>query len=305
MRVFVTGASGYVGESVAKAFREKGHTVYGLVRSKESANLLSINEIWPVVGDMNNPESYSKVLNEVEVVVHCAVDTSEKAVELDAKTVDTVLNAFSQSQLSKAFIYTSGVWVYGSSNGKILDEASPVNPLEIVKWRPVQEEKVLKATSPNLRTVIMRPGCVYGKVGGLTNIFFTSSLNGTVTRIGEGSNRWPMIHVKDLAYAYVAAAEKELSHIILNVTDDSNLSVREMTDAIARATGMPGKINSISSEEALKQFGPLAQGLMIDLHVNNARIKRLLGWQIHHAPFINEVDVYCNAWKVSQHVDEF
>lgn len=305
MRVFVTGASGYIGQSVAKAFRAKGHIVHGLVRTKEDANLLSVEEIWPIVGDLNDPDSYRQILNEVEVAVHCAFDATEKGVERDTKTIDTILEVFSTSSLPRTFIYTSGVWVYGSAGHKIIDESTPLNPLEVVKWRPVHEEKILKATSPNLRTVILRPGHVYGHVGGLTKAILASTQNGAVLMIGEGHNRWPMVHVQDLAHAYVSAVEKELTNVIFNVVDDSTTTLREITEAIARAAHIEGKIQILPLEDAKRQFGSYVQGVVIDLTVDNSRIKRLLGWKIHHAPFINDVDVYYNAWKASQQTDEF
>jgi nucleoside-diphosphate-sugar epimerase len=305
MRVFVTGASGYIGNVVARTFREKGHTVYGLVRSQENADLLSLNEIWPVFGELEKLESYAKILEEVEVVVHCAFDATEKGVERDLTFIDAVLNTYSKSSLSHAFIYTSGVWVYGSTGYKTVDEASPLNPIDIVKWRPEHEQKILKATSPYLRTVVMRPGCVYGSVGGLTNFFFTSTQNGAVSMVGNGRNRWTMVHVQDLAHAYVSAAEKEVTGVILNVTDDTNPTVQDLAEAVARSAGKPGQIHSLSSEEAEKQFGSLVQGLTIDQEVNNARIKRLLHWQIHHASFIHDVDIYYNAWKATQQIHEF
>lgn len=306
MRIFVTGASGYVGHGVAKAFRAKGHTVYGLVRTEEDAHLLSLDEIWPVIGDLQEPESYIQALNEVEVAVHCAFDyASNNGVECDAKTIDAILQTFSQSPLPRSFIYTSGVWVYGSRGYEMVDESMPLSPLEIVKWRPSHEEKVLKATSPKLRTVVMRPGHVYGGIGGLTNILFTSTQNGSVTLVGEGHNRWPMVHLQDLAHAYVSAVEKELTGVVLNVVDDSTATLREMAEAIARVANIEGKINVLSLEEAKKQFGPIAEGVAIDLTINNSRIKRLLGWQIHHAPFIYEADLYYNTWLTTQDFKEF
>ncbi len=305
MRVFVTGATGYIGHAVAKAFRAKGHTVYGLVRSQEDGNLLSLDEIWPVIGDLDQPDSYKQLLDNVEVVVHCAFDWLDKGVERDAKTIDTITESLAKSSLPRTFIYTSGVWVYGSKGYQMIDESSPVNPVEITKWRPLHEEKVLKAANPSLKTVVLRPGCVYGNVGGLTNLLFASTQTGSVKIVGEGRNRWPMVHVQDLAYAYVAVAEKELTNVILNVTDDSSYTVREMAEAVARSAKIEGKIQILSEDEAKKQFGDLVYGLLIDLQVDNSRIKRLLGWQIHHAPFVNEIDLYYNVWKTTQQAEEF
>lgn len=301
MRVFVTGATGYIGKAVARTFREKGHTVYGLIRAPEQKDDVSQHEIWPVVGNIENPESYAKVLDEVEVVVHCAFDSSDQAIERDAKLIDVVVNKFSKSPLPHTFIYTSGVWIYGSTGSKIVDEASPVNPLDTIKWRPEHEQKVLKATSPNLRTVVIRPGMVYGESGGLTDLIFNSSQNGSIAIPGNGHTHWAMVHVQDLAHAYVSAAEKELTNVILNVVDDANPTLQEIGEAIAKRAGVDEKVINLSSEEGEKQFGHLIKGLTIDQKVNNARIKRLLGWQIHHASFVDDMDIYYHAWKANQH----
>ena len=178
MRVFITGASGYIGHSVAKAFRAKGHTVYGLVRSQDNANHLLTHEIWPIMGEMDNPESYRPILEEVEVAVHCAFDYSPKGIENDEKVIDTILSVFSQNPYPRSLIYTSGVWVYGSRGTQVVDESMPLNPLEIVKWRPNHEEKVLNAATQTLRPVVIRPGCVYGGAGGMMKDIFSSAQNG-------------------------------------------------------------------------------------------------------------------------------
>jgi len=305
MKILVTGASGYIGHGVAKAFRAKGHTVYGLVRSEENASLLSVDEIWPIIGDLERPESYHQILSDVEVAVHCAFDHSDKGVEYDIKAIDSILDVFSNSSLPRSFIYTSGVWVYGSRGYHIVDESTPPNPLEITQWRPAQEERILKATSSKLRTVIMRPGHVYGGTGGLMDLLFASTTAGAVTIVGEGYHRWPMIHLQDLAHAYVSAVEREVSGVVFNVVDNSTATLREMAEAIAKVANVEGKINTLSIEEGKKRLGHLVEGLLIDLMVSNSRIKRLLGWQIHHAPFLYEVDLYYHAWRTTQAEEGF
>jgi nucleoside-diphosphate-sugar epimerase len=306
MRVFITGASGYIGNAVASAFRSKAHSVYGLVRTDIDANQLRKKEIIPVIGDMAEPATYQQVLQEVEVVVHCAFDIQEnKGVEHDANTIQNILQELSKSKLPRSFIYTSGCWVYGSAGNKIVDESMDLHPIDLVQWRPGHEEKVLQANSPSLRTVVLRPGHVFGNSGGITQLLFNATQMGAIPLIGTGDNRWPMVHVQDLAYAYVAAAEKELSGVVLNVVDDSTLTAREICEAMTNAAKMEGKIQQISLEEGKQQFGGLADGLAIDLRLSNSRIKRLLGWHIHHAPFIYDVDLYYQAWKATQQIEEF
>lgn len=300
MRVFVTGASGYIGHAVARAFRQSGHDVYGLIRSKPSEHLLRISEIKPIVGDMNKPKSYMKILDEVEVIVHCAYEMSAHGVDLDASTIDTLVKAASKANLPRTVIYTSGVWVYGNTGKKVADEASTLNPIDYVKWRPRHEKSVLDAHSAQVRTVVIRPGCVYGGVNGLTAMWFDSTRQGAVEMVGEGNNRWSMIHVEDLARLYVLAAERELSNVVLNATDSTSLTVKEMVEAIAEAAGIPGKINQLTKKEAMQKYGALTDGLLIDQKISSERAARLLGWHPKHTKFIDAVQCDYDAWKASQ-----
>lgn len=306
MRVFITGAAGYIGHAVAKAFRAKGHFVYGLVRTDEDAHELSANEMTPVVGSLEIPESYRPILDEVEAVVHCAFDyKSGNGVQLDESTIGTVLEVFSKAALPRCFVYTSGIWVYGSRPQQLVDESTPLSPIDFFSWRPSHEEKVLQENSPRIRTVVIRPGCVYGGTEWLMNFLFNSSENGSVSIVGEGNNYCPLVHVEDLAQAYVLAVEKEVGGIAFNVVDDSPVTLYEIAKAIARSAKIEGKINSITLDEGKQQYGALAEGVTSDLMVSNSRVKRLLGWQCRHAPFISEVDLYYRAWKGTQRVEEF
>jgi nucleoside-diphosphate-sugar epimerase len=206
MRVFVTGASGYVGNAVAQAFRQAGHKVYGLVRSQQNAIELYKAEIIPVLGDLRQPESYLKAAENAEVLVNCAFDMSKEGISLDELTLDTFIKIAGKVNLPRTIIYTSGVWIYGNTNSNIADEASPLIPLAKVKWRLKHEEKVLQAAKANIRTIVMRPGTIYGGSGGLTSIWFKSVDNGEPQIIGTGENRWAMVHKDDLGRAYVLSA---------------------------------------------------------------------------------------------------
>jgi nucleoside-diphosphate-sugar epimerase len=97
-----------------------------------------------------------------------------------------------------------------------------------------------------------------------------------------------MVHVQDLAHGYVSATKQELSRVILNPSS----VIVEMAEAIAMAANLDGKIEKLSIDQGQKQFGHLANAMTLNLTVNNSRIKRLLGWQIHHSPFINDADIY-------------
>ena len=302
MRIFVTGASGYIGFAVAVAFRQAGHSVLGLVRTEDKARKLWLEEITPIIGDMSKPQSYLKAIDEAEVVVHCAFDQTSHGIQREEETLNTIIESLSHTRYPNTLIYTSGVWVYGNTGSAIVDESSNLNPIPLVKWRPPHEELVIGASSPYLRTVVIRPGCVFGGVSGMMTDWFASAEKGEVAIIGKGDQRWATIHINDLSKAYVLSAEKEINRAIFNICDPFHLTVREMAEAVAEAAGCPGKVVSLSDQEAYLKYRSLKQGLLVDQKVSSERAHRLLGWHPRHGSFVTEAKQSYLAWKNSQHV---
>ncbi len=300
MNVFVTGSTGYIGGAVAAAFRRAGHRVFGLARSSEKARVLAREEIVPVLGDLSAPDSYSAVARGCDILVHCARDRSGDTVARDRTAIESLLAAARDASAPRAMLYTSGVWVYGDTGGRTVDETTPLAPLDVVRWRLEQEQRVLAATSPQLRTLVLRPGCVYGKAGGLTAPWFASALEGEIEMAGDGTNRWSTVHVGDLAEAYVLAAERAPGGEALNINDGTNPQVGEMVAAIAAAAGVPGRIRSLDPDEAAERFGPAAEGLAVHQKVSNARAVAALGWHPRHTSFASEADLYLAAYRAHQ-----
>jgi len=299
MRVFVTGATGYIGGAVAGALRRAGHDVRGLVRTEEKAERLSRDEIEPVIGDMARPGSYHEALDDCAVLVHAAADQAAGTVEPDRVAIDTLLASGARGAQPKTLIYTSGVWVYGNTGAKAVDETTPVTPARKVEWRPAHERLVLH--SPGVRGVVVRPGCVYGLAGGLTGMWFESAEGeGSASVVGGGANRWAMVHVHDLADAYVRLAEAGLGGEVFNVTDRSRATVSEMAEAAARAAGNPGPARLVPVEEAAVTMGELADCLALDQHVDARKAVRRLGWQPRHGGFVDGVETLYAAWKARQ-----
>ncbi len=300
MNVFVTGATGYIGGAVAAAFRRAGHRVFGLVRSSEKARSLAREEIVPVLGDLAAPESFLAVARGCDLFVHCASENSSATVVRDRAAIDTFLAASRDANAPRAFLYTSGVWVYGDTGGRTVDETSPLAPLDLARWRVEHEQLVLAAASRELRTLVLRPGCVYGGSGGLTVPWFASAVAGEVEMVGDGTNCWSTVHVDDVAEAYVLAAERAPGGEALNISDGTNPRVGEMVAAVAAAAGIPGRISQLEPEDAVERFGPLAEGLEAHQKVANARAKAALGWHPRHASFVSEADLYFAAYRAHQ-----
>lgn len=297
MKVFVTGATGYIGGAVAAAFARAGHRVFGLVRSEEKAKSLARREIWPIVGTLRDDQVLQEAARTCQVLVHTALDPSA-AWEADQAAIHSLLEGARTSGRPRLFIYTSGVWVYGDTAGQLVDEACPLNPVPFAQPRLGHECQVLEAAKDKIRTLVLRPGCVYGGRGGLTGAWFESSLESGAARIvGDGAFRWSMVHIADLAQAYVLAGESSYSGQIFNVTDRSRFTVRECAIAANRAAGGEGKVESMPLEDAIKNMGPWAAGLALDQHIDSSQAVRYLGWTPRHGGFVDGADRYFAAWK--------
>jgi len=294
MKVFLTGATGYIGFNVALRLRSAGHEVWGLVRSQSKMNLLKQNEIHTVFGEMKNPDSYRKIAEEASLIIHCAVDYTKGHESMDKLTVNTILEAGKKGPQPKTFIYTSGVWDYGSSNG-LIDETTPMNPVKNIAWRPGVVKSVLN--SKDVKGLVIHSGDVFGKSGGLTGTWFSGASNNDLKVIGDGNNRWPMIHVDDLADAYFRLSESGLSGEDFNIADRSRYTVREIVEAIAKVSGYSGKIKYIPLEEARRDMGDYAPALALDQHVDARKAVRMLGWQPKFNGMVDEIETYYEAWK--------
>ena len=220
MKVFVTGATGTIGFAVATAFRRSGHQVWGLARSAEKAALLARAEIHPVPGEIGKPESFAPTAESCSVLVHAAAQYGPAAFAFERSAVHALLAAArKRGPQPKTLIYTSGTWVYGNTDDRLVDETTPVAPPAHVSERPAVERLVLDADG--VRAIVLRPGCVYGHQGSLTAMWFAAAQGGgPLTVIGDGKARWPLVHLDDLGGAYVRAAESGLTGIF-NVTDRS------------------------------------------------------------------------------------
>lgn len=271
MKIFVTGALGYIGFEVAKAFVRGGHDVYGLTRRESGAKHLQQEEITPVLGTLEELPNVK-----ADVIVHCAYESLEK----DAHAVDSLL-----SLKPKIFVYTSGVWVYGNQTGPV-DESTPLKPLENVKTRPDTEQKVLKSSS---QSIVIRPAHVYGFGKGLFAMLFEN-----LRAVGNGDNYWTTVHATDLANLYVLAVEKNLNRTILNGVSAS-LSMKELVNAIGKLKNQ--KPNFLTLEEALKLLGPFAYGLAVNQPNISSKKAVSIGWQPKQLPLLQNLKHYYNTWE--------
>jgi nucleoside-diphosphate-sugar epimerase len=294
MKVFLTGGSGYIGQAVALRLKKAGHDVLALVRNESKAGKLKEAGIKLTVGDLANPAGYAGSAWGRAAIVNLAQEWTANGPELDKKTIQSARDLL-RGQVGATFIYTSGCWVLGSTEG-VADESAKVMPAKLVAWRPAHEQLALDMAKDGIRAVVVRPGIVYGGKGGLTGSFFGSAVKaGAAQTTGEGGNHWPMVHVDDLAELYVRLVERAPAGSIYHAADASQHTQKEVAEAASRAAGKDGKVHAQPLDGS-----PMNEALALDQRLSSEKARNDLDWRPRHESFTAEADQLFKAWQASQ-----
>ena len=286
MRIFLTGATGYIGSAVAERLRAAGHQLSALARSDASAAKLESAGIEPIRGDFSDPKTLGSAARAADGVISLATTYDPS---IDGPAIDAILEALAGS--NKPFIYTSGIWSHGDTGGKVVDETSPANPAELVRWRQNVEQRVLDGAQRGIRSVVIRPAIVYGRGAGIPAGFVESARKeGAARYVGTGKNRWPLVHVDDLADLYLLALEKAPPGTLLLGVSGPSRPVSEIAAAASRGAGAGGKTIATPLDEARKQMGPYADALALDQQASGRKAQDLLGWKPRGADVMEELE---------------
>jgi nucleoside-diphosphate-sugar epimerase len=271
MRVFLTGATGYVGSAVLDALVRAGHKVTALVRDPEKAQKLAARGVTTVAGELGSPQAYLSAVGEAEAAVHTAFESSPRGVEKDRQVIETLLGA-----RPSVLIYTSGVWVLGNTT-RPADEETPLDPAEHVAWRPSHEQMVLSADANGMRAIVVRPGIVYGGARGIVSDILKDALNGMMRVIGPGKNRWPTVYGRDLGDLYARLLEAPTAHGVFHANDETDERVNDIVEAVADHFTQRPDIRHMPLPEARRKLGTYADALALDQRVRSPKAKAL-GW---------------------------
>jgi nucleoside-diphosphate-sugar epimerase len=283
MRIFLTGATGYIGSAVLDALVRAGHEVTALVRDNEKAARVAERGAHPVLGSLAEPDFWKRGAEGHDGYVHTALDGSSRAPAIDRTALDVLTTAVRRPRTEKDgasaprfLIYTSGVWVIGNAPEPV-DEDVSLHPTPLSAWRAPHEELVLQAAGHNVRTAIIRPGVVYGGSRGIVGDIFRSAVNGLVRVIGEGSNRWALVYDRDLADLYVKLVANADASGVYHATDEGDERVNDLVEAISPYLNTRPDVRHVPIEEARTKMGPYADALALDQVVRSPRA-RALGW---------------------------
>jgi nucleoside-diphosphate-sugar epimerase len=286
MRVFLTGATGYIGSAVAERLRAGGHQLTALARNDAAAAKLSAAGIQAVRGDFSHPDKVGAAARDADGTISMATTYDPGT---DGPAIDAIIEALAGS--NKPFIYTSGIWSHGDTGGKVVDETSPPNPAQLVSWRQAVEERVLQASKRGIRSVVIRPAIVYGRGGGIPATFVESAQkDGASKFVGTGENRWPFVHVEDLADLYVLALEKAPAGTLLLGVTGPSYKVKDVAAAASRGAGAGGKTVAWPLEQARAEIGAYADALALDQQASGKRAEQLLGWHPSRPSVLEEME---------------
>ena len=303
MRVFLTGATGYIGSAVLDALVRAGHHVTCLVRNPEKAALAGQFGGYPVVGNLAEPGSYENAAAGQDGYIHAAEEALPRRCAVDRIAIETLMAAARRSASTVAatdrfLVYTSGIWVLGSTRQPAAEDA-PVNPAEIVAWRPAHEQLVLAAAGSGFRTCVVRPGIVCGDARGIIGDLIRDASNGLVRIVGNGENHWPVVYDRDLADLHVRLSSRSDASGIYHATDESDERVNEIVEAIAAQVKTYPQIRRIPLEEARAKMGARAAALALDQIVRGPRA-RTLGWSPTLRSVAGSAAALLEEWRSGQ-----
>jgi len=280
MKVFLTGASGYVGAVVAEKLKDKGHKVTGLARDDAAEAKLSERKITPVRGDLQDFEALKKAAEAADAVIHTAFSHNfsdyNDAVKLDRNVID----AFAESLLgtNKPFIVTSSSAILGDTRGNEADEDYPFDQNSARLLRGEAERDVLQLSSKGIRAVVLRlPLFVYGR-GGSSFVPFMirqAKTAGAANYVETGEQKVSAVHVEDAADLYVLALETGTAKGLYNVAAES-VSLKDLNEAVGRLLNV--QTESISKEKGRETFGKMFDFLSINNRLSANKAQGELGW---------------------------
>jgi nucleoside-diphosphate-sugar epimerase len=275
MRIFITGGSGYIGPPTVAALNRDGHEVEALSRSRSSDETLRALGATPVRGSLADLDVLRAAAARADGVIHLGQDQSPNSATIDREAAAAMLQGVGRGP----FIHTGGAWVYGDTHG-LADETSPRNPPEVVAWREQNEQAVLATAQTGGRPVLVMPGLVYGDHDGLIETFFATPARDSgqpFKYIGDGENRWALVHRGDIAELYVLALTAPAGATYLGVGPVTP-TARRVAEALAESSSRPGEIASITIDQARAAMGAIADGFALDQQFTNERASRELGW---------------------------
>ncbi len=294
MKIFMTGASGYIGGTVAALLIKAGHSVSGLARAEASAAKLRAHGIEPLRGELSAHSLVRDAARNADAVINCA-DAGDPFV------VAAIVEGLAGS--GKAFLHTSGSSVIGDKaagkfSPKIHHEDTPPEPLPEKIQRVAVDRVVLASAAQGVRSVVLCPSLIYGEGRGanpdsiqVPNLIRQAIRSGIPRYIGAGENIWSTVHIDDVAAAYVLALQGARAGSYFFI-ENGEASLKSIVESIARVLGGKRAAESWSIDEAVAEWGPQAAWFSLggNSRVSAEKARKMLDWRPAGADLFHEIE---------------
>ena len=287
MRIFVTGASGWIGSALVPELLGAGHQVLALARSDASAKAVADMGAEVLRGDLDDTGVLRAGALDSDGVIHLAFvvpSVTEAATRTDAAAIETFAASLAGS--GKPLIVSGATLTTPGRPATERDELVAAGPIAA---RITNMRAALAAADRGVRTcLVMLPRSVHGRGdrrGFIPQLITAARAKGVSGYIGDGASRWPAVHVKDAARLYRLAVEHAPAGAVLNAVGDEGVPVREIAEAIGRHLNLPAR--ALPAEE---YGGMLVHILSTDMPASSAITQELLDWHPTHPGLIEDIE---------------
>jgi nucleoside-diphosphate-sugar epimerase len=289
MRLFVTGASGFIGSAVVTELRAAGHQVIGLARSDASADRLRALGAEVVSGFLTDLETLRSAAAGSDGVIHLAYDHDgpyQQAADSDRMAIEVLGEALAGTD--RPLVVTSGTLVLPT--GRVGTEADTPDGAAPAAARAGGEHTALMFTDRGVRVSVVRLApCVHervkrGFVGGLID---AAERTGFAGYLGDGSQRWPALHRQDAATLYRLATERAPAGSVLHGVGEEGVTLRAIAELIADRLDLP--VRRVAADQAANHFGWLATLAGVDAPASSIATRTLLDWEPTHAGLLDDL----------------
>lgn len=287
MKIFLTGATGLIGRAVLSEVMRTGHTVEALCRSSEAVEAVSASGAIPVAGDLRRPTEWSGRAVAADLIIHTAATWSADMGAIDRYAMRCLVETVAGRALR--LIYTGGVWLYGETGPEIRDENAPFDPIASFAWM-VETARWLRSCS-NVSLAVLHPGLVYDSAG---NGALARFLEPQPEILGCDRIRWSLVHVDDLARAYLCLAETPAAIGDFIAVSQPGVPVGEIVREIQQRRGDIAPATILSRGNAIKRYGDAALGPMLDQCICGNALAPL-GWMPRSLDYRKELVIARNT----------
>ena len=293
MRVFVTGATGFVGSAVVRELQAAGHSVVGLARSDASADALERAGALVLRGSLEDAECLKRGAAAADAVLHLGFNHDwanfAASCETDRRAIDALGGALAGTD--KPLIVTSGVGALRpAAPGGLIDEAVAWEESRVP--RTSEQAALEQVKTRGVRAMIMRlPPTVHGDGdhGFVPLVIQAARKHGRAAYVGAGENRWPAVHSADAAVAYRLAMERGARGAVFHAVAEEGVPFRDIAAVVARRVGVPAA-SLDKPDDVAAHYGFLARFVGADVPASSKLTRELLGWAPTHRTLLEDLE---------------